>query len=200
MPRLFRYVSRALVLVSLIMLVALCFLWVRSYRIYDYWQRNRDIMVHVSSNWGDLTVVRAKPPITDPNDWDDRFKYSSPGPPRPRRSPQAPGTRSLHLVAFDVHRLSTRPPRNPGQPRQGVDGVAVLVRYWFLCALSAVAPGFWLLNRFRGRARKRRGACPKCGYDLRASPDRCPECGTTTTPTSEAEVLRNSRTHHPPHP
>jgi hypothetical protein len=52
---------------------------------------------------------------------------------------------------------------------------------WSLAALSGLGPTIFLgrgVNAIRRRRRRRaRGLCLRCGYDLRASPDRCPECG-----------------------
>jgi len=57
----------------------------------------------------------------------------------------------------------------------------VTIPHWFPFILTAVLPALWLVRRRRRRAaqwRRDHGLCPRCGYDLRATSDRCPECGT----------------------
>jgi hypothetical protein len=48
--------------------------------------------------------------------------------------------------------------------------------------LTAILPMAWGIvfaaAVWRASRRDRSGYCPRCGYDLRATPERCPECGT----------------------
>jgi hypothetical protein len=53
------------------------------------------------------------------------------------------------------------------------------VPHWLVVLLTG-APGFLSLRslaKLRRRSRIRRGLCARCAYDLRATRDRCPECG-----------------------
>jgi hypothetical protein len=49
-----------------------------------------------------------------------------------------------------------------------------------LTGLFLLLPSISTVMYTRRYQRKRRGLCAECGYDLRATPDRCPECGTET--------------------
>lgn len=62
--------------------------------------------------------------------------------------------------------------------------------YWLLIVITLPLPAIWLIA-WRRRARigiPRR--CRKCGYDLRATPDRCPECGADATPSGVESAPR----------
>ena len=41
----------------------------------------------------------------------------------------------------------------------------------------AMLPVLWMVQTMRRRRRAQTGCCLACGYDLRATPERCPECG-----------------------
>lgn len=60
---------------------------------------------------------------------------------------------------------------------RGVGSWSLAIPIWlpllFLLALPCWQCGTYL----RKRIRKSQGLCPDCGYDVRATPERCPECG-----------------------
>jgi len=55
----------------------------------------------------------------------------------------------------------------------------LIVPYWSVAACTAALPAAWTTSRLHRVRATRNGRCAKCGYDLRATPNCCPECGAT---------------------
>jgi hypothetical protein len=68
-----------------------------------------------------------------------------------------------------------------GSTDQAQSEFAVAVTYWLLASISGLPPLLWMWCVFRRRGQDAFGLCPACGYDLRATPQRCPERGAATT-------------------
>ena len=68
---------------------------------------------------------------------------------------------------------------NHGPSPQGLPVVAVTMPQayvWAAAVVATVAPALHVRRHYRDRPHPP-GICRGCGYDLRATPQRCPECG-----------------------
>lgn len=63
----------------------------------------------------------------------------------------------------------------------------LFIPYWALLLATLITPIAWILHRRRQR-NAQPGICKICGYDLRATPDRCPECGAVPDYSTESSA------------
>ena len=163
--------------ISLLLLCAVTVLWVRSYSVCD--------MISCSSGKSFMSVhlVRGrvyfqtypdKPLKTFPDDWGHHSSSAA-----SFIDAVSPGA---GVLGFDQAVINMGFMGSTWRERWTV------VPYYALLVLSAILPA-WTALRWRYlRKRVRRGLCPACGYDLRASPEHCPECGTLAMPTKAASA------------
>jgi hypothetical protein len=97
------------------------------------------------------------------------------------------GGKLMNTAWWGTHRLPLRITygRSPvaavgADPRLAYFRV-LTVPSWLLLTMTALLPALWSVVTVRTIRRRRLAArghlCRKCGYDLRASVERCPECG-----------------------
>jgi hypothetical protein len=78
----------------------------------------------------------------------------------------------------DNHTVTLRTNMNTGRGRYTLyyGSYGIWFPHWFAIAILTIFPAIALWRHRRNR-HLIPGFCSKCGYDLRATPDRCPECG-----------------------
>jgi hypothetical protein len=152
---------------SLLLALAVVALWARSHfrkdRLAFLTARHETRIV---SNRGCLMFRRMvefhSPPLAIVWDVDDPVRYFDDSDPWWNR---------LGFYATGLHHLIT------DRPNSTVIEMTIVLPDWFLVLLLGVPPLLWTRRRFVAR-RPKMGVCRTCGYDLRASVGRCPECGS----------------------
>jgi hypothetical protein len=179
MARAGRYMLGVVAALWLLLWLATVTLWVRSYWRRDLWLSKHDYQQgSISSNRGEFTYQGVGFPY--PMRTGVRGFFSTPAQPIALVAREHPDSDcQFRFLGIGVYR---------GDAREGMwfageppfPYTAVAVPHWLVALVLAIPPalGLMLYRRFRQRRRAlAAGLCPRCGYDLRATPQQCPECG-----------------------
>ena len=166
-----RRAIRILAALSLLLCVAAVALWVRSYRyltVARLYLPRASVQAGVMANDGRLVIVVHSFAARPAGAFDSELRWDEPAMPTIRSASAWTGAGGWdrEWIGFGVS----------SSPARGWRRRVITVPLWFvvLILLSAAAGAVRTLRRSRTAA----GSCRACGYDLRATPDRCPECGT----------------------
>ena len=183
--------------VSLLLCMATGVLWVRSYRAGDIYQSHFDRLGNGLGGRDELWLMSDVGSViymtnhwwTDDADSVRIFKhtngrldksYSS----HPRGALRNANVFGPTFLGFRYKRIRTD---SPSRPIRGTRALLVVVPYWAICSALAISPLIWL-SRYCRQRRNGVGVCRHCGYDLRATPERCPECGAQVPKKPEARA------------
>jgi hypothetical protein len=155
--------------ISLALCIVAAALWVRSYRVGDgfVWKPSDAEGTYYRAYFGCGGARVGRGEYTF-----DHAAYFDHYPDRPPTRPAGyhPGTFADRL-GFDYH---------SGSDSKGMPVADLFFPIWLVVLGAAVLPGYRITSLWRGSRSRRRlmsGRCVSCGYDLRVTPARCPECG-----------------------
>jgi hypothetical protein len=187
--RRFFCILRAIVAVlSLLLSLASAAIWVRSYFIGDYFfqfttytdgNRGHRVIVDAQIGNGGIGVCRSfssAPPGAFGEIQNEPLNHLK----QPPRYPDFRfGRNEPPVLGFKFQRATG------SLPDGSVKAFALIMPLWCpAISFLLLSLGLWFYH-VRSQRRRKAGHCPKCGYDLRASPEQCPECGEATAKSVE---------------
>jgi hypothetical protein len=202
----FRHLFTLLSALSLLLCLSACVVWIRSYVVSDslytgIWHFT-GILGDESAWWllagrggvgiGHRTQTTYESARADSASQPvDQREYAC-NQVRPARPLDVPGP-----AAGILRRLGFR---YENDPMDGMEPTTVKGYYrewdtplWIVCLLFAWLPALWLRGHQKRKRASAIGRCAECGYDLRATPTRCPECGAVPAASGNGDPTQFAR-------